>query len=100
MAIGAISAVLGVLYALAEKDIKRLLAYSTVENVGIILMGVGVGISGVAVGMEVPVAAVLVHMDMDPLAVQLPEHARAQSNDHHADDQRYRTEYDVCTAGA
>lgn len=36
MAIGAISALLGVLYALAEQDIKRLLAWSTVENVGII----------------------------------------------------------------
>src|SRR5699024_12798043 len=34
MAIGAISALLGVLYALAEQDIKRLLAWSTVENVG------------------------------------------------------------------
>lgn len=36
MAIGTISALLGVLYALAEQDIKRLLAWSTVENVGII----------------------------------------------------------------
>lgn len=45
---GALSAVLGVLYALAENDIKRLLAYSTVENVGIILMGVGVGMFGLA----------------------------------------------------
>ena len=48
LAIGAISAVLGVLYALTEQDIKRLLAYSTVENVGIILMGVGVGMIGLA----------------------------------------------------
>ncbi|WP_018609263.1 hydrogenase 4 subunit B [Uliginosibacterium gangwonense] len=47
---GAISAVLGVLYALAEKDAKRLLAYSSVENVGIILMGVGVGMIGIATG--------------------------------------------------
>lgn len=45
---GALSAVLGVLYALAENDIKRLLAYSSVENVGIILMGVGVGMFGLA----------------------------------------------------
>ncbi|GAB2894247.1 hydrogenase 4 subunit B [Uliginosibacterium flavum] len=48
LAIGGISAVLGVLYALAEKDLKRLLAYSTVENVGIILMGVGAGMIGLA----------------------------------------------------
>lgn len=45
---GAVSAVLGVLYALAEQDLKRLLAYSTVENVGIILLGVGAGMIGIA----------------------------------------------------
>ncbi|MFM2486885.1 hydrogenase 4 subunit B [Celerinatantimonas yamalensis] len=45
---GALSSVLGVLYALAEHDIKRLLAYSTVENIGIILMGVGAGMIGMA----------------------------------------------------
>lgn len=39
--IGTVSALLGVLYALMEQDIKRLLAYSSVENIGIILMGLG-----------------------------------------------------------
>jgi len=39
--VASISAVLGVLYALMETDIKRLLAYSTVENVGIILIALG-----------------------------------------------------------
>lgn len=39
--IGSISALLGILYALMERDIKRFLAYSSVENVGIILVGVG-----------------------------------------------------------
>lgn len=48
LAFGAVSSVLGVLYALAEHDIKRLLAYHTVENIGIILMGVGVGMIGIA----------------------------------------------------
>lgn len=48
LAVGAISAVLGVLYALAEHDIKRLLAYHTVENIGIILMGAGAGMAGIA----------------------------------------------------
>jgi len=38
-----ISAVLGVLYALMEHDIKSLLAYHSVENIGIILLGVGAG---------------------------------------------------------
>lgn len=39
--IGAVSACLGVLYALAEQDIKRLLAYSSIENIGIIFLGLG-----------------------------------------------------------
>ncbi|MBI4473359.1 MAG: hydrogenase 4 subunit B [Acidobacteria bacterium] len=42
--IGAVSALLGVLYALIDSDLKRLLAYSSVENVGIILFGVGAGL--------------------------------------------------------
>jgi hydrogenase-4 component B len=39
--LGALSAVLGVLYALMENDLKRLLAYSSVENVGLIFVGIG-----------------------------------------------------------
>jgi hydrogenase-4 component B len=39
--VGAISAVLGVLYALQQHDLKRLLAFHSVENVGIILIGAG-----------------------------------------------------------
>lgn len=39
--IGSISALLGVLYALTEHDIKRLLAYHSIENIGIILLGIG-----------------------------------------------------------
>jgi hydrogenase-4 component B len=39
--IGAISSVIGVLYALMEHDIKKLLAYHSIENIGIILLGVG-----------------------------------------------------------
>ncbi|MDF2633402.1 MAG: hypothetical protein K0R78_276 [Pelosinus sp.] len=38
-----ITAALGALYAFIEHDIKRLLAYSTVENMGIILLGIGAG---------------------------------------------------------
>lgn len=41
LAIAVVSSVLGVLYALMEHDLKRLLAYHSVENIGIILMGVG-----------------------------------------------------------
>ncbi|OFW27933.1 MAG: hydrogenase 4 subunit B [Acidobacteria bacterium RIFCSPLOWO2_02_FULL_65_29] len=39
--VGTISAVLGVLYALQQHDLKRLLAFHSVENIGIILIGVG-----------------------------------------------------------
>lgn len=41
LALGALSAILGVLYALTQTDLKRLLAYSTIENVGIIVLGLG-----------------------------------------------------------
>ena len=44
VALGAVSALVGVLYALMEDDLKRLLAYSTVENVGLVFMGVGAGL--------------------------------------------------------
>jgi hydrogenase-4 component B len=40
---GSVSALLGVLYALMEHDLKRLLAYHSVENIGIILIGIGAG---------------------------------------------------------
>ena len=42
--VGTVSALLGVLYALMEHDLKRLLAYHSVENIGIILIGVGAGL--------------------------------------------------------
>ncbi len=41
LVIGAVSCILGVMYALMEHDIKRLLAYHSVENIGIILLGLG-----------------------------------------------------------
>lgn len=44
LGLGAVSALLGVLYALMEHDLKRLLAYHSVENIGIILIGVGAGL--------------------------------------------------------
>ncbi|HEU4684248.1 MAG TPA: hydrogenase 4 subunit B [Nitrospira sp.] len=41
--VGVISALLGVMYALMEHDLKRLLAFHSVENIGIILLGIGAG---------------------------------------------------------
>ncbi len=48
--IATISALLGVMYALMEHDMKRLLAYHSVENIGIILIGVGVSMIFMASG--------------------------------------------------
>ena len=45
---GMVTGILGVVYALGKQDIKRMLAYSSVENIGIILMGLGIGMVGVA----------------------------------------------------
>lgn len=45
---GLASGVLGVLFALAQHDIKRLLAYHSVENIGIIAMGIGTGMLGLS----------------------------------------------------
>ncbi len=47
---GMVSGVLGVLYALGKHNLKRLLAYHSVENIGIILMGAGLGMIGLANG--------------------------------------------------
>jgi len=41
LAVGVVSALVGVLYALMEHDLKRLLAYHSIENIGIILIGFG-----------------------------------------------------------
>lgn len=57
LSFGVLSAVFGSFYALAEKDIKRLLALSSVENVGIILMGVGTGMIGLS--LQQPLLALL-----------------------------------------
>jgi formate hydrogenlyase subunit 3/multisubunit Na+/H+ antiporter MnhD subunit len=43
--VGGITAVMGVLYALMEHDLKRLLAYHTVENIGIIFIGLGLALA-------------------------------------------------------
>ncbi|CAB1276282.1 hydrogenase 4 subunit B [Candidatus Nitrosacidococcus tergens] len=42
--LGGITAVIGVLYALMETDLKRMLAYSTIENIGIIFIAIGLAL--------------------------------------------------------
>jgi hydrogenase-4 component B len=48
LAVGVVSALLGVLYALMEHDLKRLLAYHSIENIGIILIGFGASLMFIA----------------------------------------------------
>jgi hydrogenase-4 component B len=66
MGLGTLSAILGVLYALTQSDLKRLLAYSTIENAGIIVLGLGAGMLALAYGRTelatVAVAASLAHV--------------------------------------
>ncbi len=57
LTVGAGSALLGVIYALMQHDLKRLLAYHTVENIGIIYIGLGLALGFKAFGM--PAAASL-----------------------------------------
>jgi hydrogenase-4 component B len=57
LAAGAVSGLLGVLYAIGEHDLKRLLAYHSVENIGIIYLGLGTSL--VFVGNHAPVLAAL-----------------------------------------
>jgi hydrogenase-4 component B len=65
-AIGGITAALGVLYALMQHDLKRLLAYHTVENIGIIFIGLGLALAFRANGIEwaaaLALAAALFHV--------------------------------------
>ena len=51
--IGVTSGVLGVVFALAQHDLKRLLAYHSVENIGIIALGIGIGLLGQSAGSPV-----------------------------------------------
>jgi len=64
--LGAISALWGVLFALVQHDLKRLLAYHTVENIGLILMGAGIAIlagsHGPSLVAQIALAAALFHV--------------------------------------
>jgi len=51
---GALSAVFGILYALLESDLKRLLAFSSIENIGIIWMAIGAGLIFLSYGLLLP----------------------------------------------
>jgi len=50
LCLGTVSAVAGVLFAIGQHDVKRLLAYHSIENIGIIVMGIGVALTGLSTG--------------------------------------------------
>jgi len=66
VALGALSSVLGVLYALVQHDLKRLLAYHSIENIGIILLGLGAAMMALSYGRldvaSIGMAASLYHV--------------------------------------
>lgn len=66
LALGVLSAVVGALYALAERDLKRLLAFSTIENTGIVLLGLATALLGASIGSvaieTLGIAAALFHV--------------------------------------
>ena len=52
LGVGALSAVIGVIYALKEHDLKKMLAYSSIENVGIIILGFGLYVTFATLGFQ------------------------------------------------
>ncbi|HTO82762.1 MAG TPA: hydrogenase 4 subunit B [Methylomirabilota bacterium] len=66
LALGGVTAALGVLYALMQHDLKRLLAYHTVENIGIIFIGLGLALAfeanGIAWAAALALTAGLFHV--------------------------------------
>jgi formate hydrogenlyase subunit 3/multisubunit Na+/H+ antiporter MnhD subunit len=56
LVLGAITAVLGLLHAVIERDLKRLLAYSTVENIGVIFIALGLALAFKANAMQAAAA--------------------------------------------
>ncbi len=54
--LGCVSAVAGVVYAIGQHDLKRLLAYHSIENIGIIMMGLGIALIGDSQGRPALVA--------------------------------------------
>jgi hydrogenase-4 component B len=66
LALGGVSGVVGVAFALGQHDLKRLLAYHSIENIGIIFLGLGLALAGRALGradwMALGLAGALLHV--------------------------------------
>ena len=50
LAVGAVSSVAGIAFAIGQRDLKRIMAYSSIENIGIITMGLGLALLGRSLG--------------------------------------------------
>ncbi|WP_237151644.1 hydrogenase 4 subunit B [Oryzibacter oryziterrae] len=65
LVLGSLTAVLGVLQAVMQRDLKRLLAYSTVENIGIIFIGIGLALAfktnGMGAAASLAIVSALLH---------------------------------------
>jgi formate hydrogenlyase subunit 3/multisubunit Na+/H+ antiporter MnhD subunit len=59
LVLGGVTAVAGLLYAVLQGDLKKLLAYSTIENVGVIFIGIGLALAFKANGMAAASALAL-----------------------------------------
>ena len=66
LVLGVVSGVVGVAFAIGQHDLKRLLAYHSIENIGIIFMGIGVALVGQTIGssamMMLGMAGALLHV--------------------------------------
>jgi formate hydrogenlyase subunit 3/multisubunit Na+/H+ antiporter MnhD subunit len=66
LALGGLTSGLGILYALMQRDIKRMLAYSTVENIGVIFIALGLALAfranGLAPAAALALTAALFHV--------------------------------------
>jgi hydrogenase-4 component B len=56
LTLGAVTAVLGILFATIQSDLKKLLAYSTIENIGVVFIALGLALAFKANGMALPAA--------------------------------------------
>lgn len=70
LALGVVSGLLGVIFAIGQHDLKRLLAYHSIENIGIIFMGVGIALIGQATG-----SATMVLLGMSGALLHVFNHA-------------------------
>jgi formate hydrogenlyase subunit 3/multisubunit Na+/H+ antiporter MnhD subunit len=56
LVVGSVTAVMGILYAVLQRDLKKLLAYSTVENIGVVFAALGLALAFRANGMQAAAA--------------------------------------------